>query len=96
MPIKNEEATLIIESVLKTVGEALQKNKKKIIGAYEQMQEMGGLPIAFSIKLSGDLTEVKSVISFSFPLAKFKEVYEDTIELKQKPLDFKAGNKGAK
>ena len=88
MSIKKEETDILINTIQKSIDTALQKNKKDITEAYEQMQDLGGLPISIVIKLQGDSIQVKSVINFSFPKDRFKEVYKDTIELKQVKLEF--------
>lgn len=86
--IPQNEGDMIINTIQDSLDKALQKNKRQIVKAYEQMQDLGGLPISIGIRLQGDSIQVKSVINFSFPMDKFKEVYKDTIELKQKSLDF--------
>ena len=95
MSIKKEETDILINTIQASLDAALQKNKKEIVIAYEQMQDLGGLPISIGIKLQGDSIQVKSIINFSFPKDRFKEVYKDTIELKQKALEFEdVGGKG--
>lgn len=86
--MKPTEQNLMIDTIQKSLDKALWKNKKEIAQAYEQMQDLGGLPISITIKLQGDSNQIKSVINFSFPKDRFKEVYKDTIELKQVELDF--------
>ncbi len=86
--MKPHEQNLLIDTIQKSLDKALWKNKKEIAQAYEQMKDLGGLPISITIKLEGDSNQVKSAINFSFPKDRFKEVYKDIIELKQVALDF--------
>ncbi len=82
-----KEIDILIDTIQENVDKILQKNKKTIAKAYEEMSSEGGLPISIGVKLQGDTVQVKSFVNLSFPIEKFKETIKETIELKQMPLE---------
>lgn len=96
MSMTTKEVDLLINTIQENVDKILQKNKKTIGKAYEEMCSEGGLPISLGVKLQGDTVQVKSFVNLSFPIEKFKETIKETIELKQMPLnlDDKKDEKG--
>jgi len=88
MTINAKETDIMINSIQKNVDKVLQRHKKEITNAYEQMQDMGGLPISIGIKLQGNSVQIKSVVNLSFPIDKFKMSLKETIELKQEKIPF--------
>jgi len=88
MSITTKEADILVNTIQENVDKILQKNKKIIAKAYEEMSSEGGLSISLGVKLQGDTVQVKSFVNLSFPIEKFKETIKETIELKQTSLEF--------
>lgn len=80
------EKNNLIEHLIENMSKTVRQNSNDIIKAYDTLHEDGGVPLTMKATLRGNLEEIKTTYSLSFPMDKVKISYKTTFNVKQGEL----------
>lgn len=80
------EKNNLIEHLIENMSKTVRQNSDDIIKAYDTLHEDGGVPLTMKATMRGNMEEIKTTYSLSFPKDKVKISYKTTFNVKQGEL----------